>query len=163
MRRREESVRMCAQSQRREANPPQRFSGSDHSASVEILLIGRIPVMPMYTDEVLRQAGFRVRAITPGEAAEVVKESAAAYPLVVFSDTLSANDISELGVQLRRRSPASKMLLMLGPDSTLQNDSIFDATMEGLDGPAALIREVRRLADSSPRRVPSGDDVVRSV
>ncbi len=94
---------------------------------------------------------------------EVVKGDAPAYPLVVFSDTLSAKDISEIGTQLRQRSPASKMLLMLGPDSTLQNFSMFDATMEGLDGPAALIREVRRLAESSSMRVPTGDDVAKSA
>ncbi len=154
---------MCAQKQDRETSRPQRYSGSGHPASIEILLIGRNQITPMYTDEVLRHAGFRVRAMTPGETMEVVKGDAPAYPLVVFSDTLSAKDISEIGPQLRQRSPASKMLLMLGPDSTLPNSSMFDATMEGLDGPAALIREVRRLTESSSMRVPTGDDVAKSA
>ena len=88
---------MCSQYREREITPGQGYPRADHARDVEILLIGRSPAIPMYTDEVLRHAGFRVRAITPGEAPDVVKEDAPAYPLVVFSDTLYARDISEIG------------------------------------------------------------------
>ena len=52
---------------------------------------------------------------------------------------------------------------MMGPDSVLDNSSLFDATMEGLDGPAVLIREVRRLAGLSPATVPNDRDIARSA
>ena len=154
---------MCGQSQDREANGFQQPPGADPTTGVDILLIGRDPAMPMYTDEVLRRAGFRVRAITPGEATEVARPDAPTYPLVVFSDTLYPRDISEIGPQFRRRNPASKLLLMLGPDSAPDNFAIFDAMMEGLEGPAALIREVRRLAGLPPVEPPHGEGFARSA
>lgn len=144
--------------------PPgcQRLPGSDLCDGIEVLLIGRDLAMPIYTDEVLRRAGFRVRTVTPMEATEVPGPAAPVYPLVVFSDTLYPRDISEIGQRLRHRYPASKLLLMLGPDSTPENFSIFDAMMEGLEGPAALIRMARRLAGLSSND-PNGDDLARSA
>lgn len=154
---------MYGQSKDNEQSGFQRPPDSDRSTGVEILLIGRNLATPMFTDEVLRHAGFRVRAITPGEAADAASENAQTYPLVVFSDTLYARDISEIGPRFRRRNPSSKLLLMLGPDSAPDNFSIFDTMMEGLEGPAALIREVRRLAGLPPADVPRGNDFARSA
>lgn len=154
---------MYGPNQNREANRYQQSAGQEGYNGVEILLIGRNPATPMYTDEVLRRAGFRVHAITPGQISEMARPDAPTYPLVVFSNTLYPRDISEIGPQLRSRNPASKLLLMLGPDSAPENLPIFDAMMEGLDGPAALIREVRRLAGLPPMGPPPGDDFARSA
>ncbi len=117
--------------------------------SAEVLLIGPDPSARVYTDEVLKQAGFHVRAITPKEAKGMVDDGAAAYSLVVFSNTLDSRDIVDIAAPLRQHNPGQKLLLMLGPDSPRIAFSDFDATLEGLDGPAALVRLVRRLTESS--------------
>jgi PleD family two-component response regulator len=121
---------------------------SDPSTPVEILLIGRDPTMRAYTNEFLQSAGFAVRAIAPWEAKCLVIDGDRAYALVVFCHTLYREDVSEIGTQLRRRSPTSKLLLVLGPHFDPATLSIFDATLEGLSGPAALVREVHRLTKS---------------
>ena len=131
-----------------DATPSKRFPGSDHTIPIEVLLIGRDPAMRLYTDEVLEKAGFHVRAITPWEAKGMI-DDAQTYALVVFSNTLNSGDISEIAAPLRQHNPSQKLLLMLGPDSMPTNLSAFDATLEALEGPAALIRMVRRLAESS--------------
>ncbi len=129
--------------------PPKKRSGSDHIIPVEVLLIGRETSMRLYTDEVLKQAGFHVRAITPAEARGMIDDGAAAYSLVVFSNTLDSEDLDDIAMPLRQHNPGQKLLLMLGPDSPSVNFSQFDATLEGLEGPAALVRTVRRLAESA--------------
>jgi hypothetical protein len=117
-----------------------------HSANADVLLIQRKETAQLYTDEVLRRAGFWVRAVTPTEASF---EDGQKYALVVFSNTLSACDASEIGTEFRRRSPRTRLLLLLGPDSHGVNQGLFDTVLEGLEGPAALVRVARCLADSS--------------
>ena len=117
----------------------------DGVADVEVLLIQRKEKAQLYTDEVLRRAGFWVRVVTPSN----VFEDGRAYPLVVFSNTLTVKDVTEIGAQFRRRSPHSRLLLVLGPESSGVNTPMFDAVLEGLEGPAALIRAARLLADCS--------------
>ncbi len=146
-----------------ETNSFKKSSGSDHSKPVEVLLIGRDPTMRVYTDEVLRQAGFHVRSITPWEAKGVLNDDVSAYSLVVFTNTLFPADVSEIGSQLRKRSPGSKLLLMLGPDPMPVSPTMFDGTLEGLDGPAALVREARRLTASSPGDGAANSSATRSA
>lgn len=120
----------------------------DNPDEIKVLLIGRDQQARLYTDEVLRRGGFSVRAIAPWEARTVVNDGVGVYSLVVFSNTLNTNDISDIGTQLRQHSPQTKTLLMLGPDVTQANAALFDDMLEGLAGPVALIRAVRRLAGS---------------
>ena len=121
----------------------------DHSASYEILFIGCDQTVRSYTDDVLRRAGFGVRVVAPGEAMELVNNDGREYPVVVFSNTLNPQDISEIGRQLRKRSPRSKLLLMLGPDPIPLDSTLFDATLESLEGPVALIQTVRCLTEAA--------------
>ncbi len=137
------------QNQDHQQNFARKSPGTDHSAMLQILLIGRDQNARLYTDEVLRRGGFSVRAIAPWEAKNVVADGVDKYPLVIFSNTLNTQDISEIGTQLRRSCPGTKLLLMLGPDSAPVNNSLFDAMLEGLEGPVALIRAVRYLAEAS--------------
>ncbi len=133
------------------------IDGNEHSiASVqrwpalqEILFIGCDQTARMYTDDVLRRAGFGVRVVAPSEAKDLVNDDGHSWPLVVFSNTLNPQNISEIGAQLRKRSPRSRLLLMLGPDSIPVASTLFDATLESLEGPVALIRAVRRLAEAA--------------
>jgi DNA-binding NtrC family response regulator len=119
----------------------------NNSNGIKVLLIGRDQQARLYTDEVLRREGFNVRAIAPWEARTVVNDGVGAYSLVVFSNTLNTNDISDIGTQLRRHSPQTKTLLLLGPDVTPASAAQFDEMLEGLAGPVALIHAVRRLAE----------------
>ncbi|MEO6830417.1 MAG: hypothetical protein ABI164_11465 [Acidobacteriaceae bacterium] len=114
----------------------------------EVLLIGRDQTARLYTDEVLRRGGFHVRAVAPREAKNLVDDGVS-YAVVVFSNTLDSRDVAEIGTQLRQRIPNAKLLLLLGPDSAAMNLSLFDASIEGLDGPAALIQVARQLAEAS--------------
>lgn len=123
-----------------------RKSPTTYSAPAEVLLIQRKEKGQLYTDEVLQRAGFWVRTVTPSEAAV---EDGHTFPLVVFSNTLSALEVAEIGAEFRRRSPRSRLLLLLGPDSANVNGTLFDAMLEGLEGPAALVRMARLLANGS--------------
>lgn len=120
------------------------------STAPEVLVIGRDPTMRLYTNEILQSAGFRVHAISPWEAKCLVIDGDRAYSLVVFGHTLHPHDVVEIGMKMRRRSPASKLLLILGPHFDPKTLSIFDATLEGMAGPAALVREVHRLTKIPP-------------
>lgn len=115
----------------------------------DILLIHCLLPARMYTDEVLRHAGFSVHAIEPDELREYMQlASLPPYPLVIFSNTVGPQDAAFLGMQLRRHLPYSKILLMCGPDAIPPNQPIFNAILETLRGPAALVREVQRLMTS---------------
>ena len=120
----------------------------EHFSMPEVLLIGRDQHARMYTDDVLRRGGFHVRAIAPWEADRVLHDGIDSFSLVIFSNTLYPQDIADIGSRMRRHSPNIKLLLILGPDSTPASASLFDATLEGLDGPTALIRAARQLAES---------------
>lgn len=119
------------------------------SMGSDVLIIARDPIAHVYSDEVLKRAGFLVQSMTPWEAKNMFSQNLPAYSLVIFSSTIYPRETVEIGKQLRRRSPASKLLLILGPDAVPGNLSIFDSVIEGLDGPAALIREARRLTTVS--------------
>ncbi len=147
-----------SQVQNHHVAPLKKLTGTDHSAAVEILLIGRDQIMRLYTDEVLRRAGFVVRSVAPWDAKNIVNDGVQKYPLVVFSHTLYPQDVAEIGTQLRRRCPGSKLLLMLGPDLMPVNFSMFDATIEGLEGPVALVKAVHRLTGFIPMDGSAGVD-----
>lgn len=140
---------MHASHKERQENSVGKSPSVEPCAVPQVLLIGRDQNARLYTDEVLRRGGFSVRAIAPWEAKSVVNDGIDQYPLVVFSNTLNTQDISEIAAQMRRRSPRTRMLLMLGPDSAPVNNSLFDDMLEGLEGPVALIRALRRLAEGS--------------
>jgi len=72
------------------------------------------------------------------------------YEVVIFSHTLEMQDIESLGQIIQKRKASTKVLLVLGPDSESMplDYSYFDATIAGLDGPAAFIQAVRRLAST---------------
>jgi|GEM_PF-4286992 len=131
---------------RTQAEPVCRKAPGTHSGHAEILLIQRKETAQLYTDEVLRRAGFWVRAVTPSEASV---EDGHAYSLIVFSNTLNARDVAEIGSEFRRRCPRARLLLLLGPNSAGVDASLFDAALEGLEGPTALVRLARLLADDS--------------
>ena len=121
---------------------------SRDSRSFSILLIGRDPSLQGSRADVLKHSGFDVQMASPKEALGQIA-GGHNYPLVVFSHTLDPEEILELGKKIRQQNCSSKLLLILGPDSTPLDFSFFDGTLEGLDGPAALVREVRRLVSAS--------------
>jgi hypothetical protein len=133
-----------------------KMPGSDHLAAFKILVVARDQILRVYTDDVLRSAGFPVLSLAPWEARNVLQQGGDAFPLVVFSHTLLPEDISDLGGQVRRVSPETKVLLLRGPEPVSLNPAFYDAAMEGLEGPVALIREVYRLLASSSSEGPVG-------
>jgi len=133
----------------RELNRFRKPLEQSRSMRSDVLFIGRNPVVRVYTDEILKRAGFQVHAITPWEVKSIVNNGLPTYPLVIFGNTMYPQEVIEIGKQLRRCSPASKLLLMLGPDGAPINLSAFDSVLEGLEGPAALVQEARRLTTSA--------------
>jgi len=117
----------------------------------EVLLIGRDPSVRLYTDEVLVRAGFQVHGMTPWDAGNMVNHDFPSFPLVIFNKTVHLREATQIARQLRRQSPASRLLLILGPDVTRGNLSTFDSVVDGLAGPATLVSEARRLASPAPR------------
>jgi hypothetical protein len=128
-------------------NPSKKLPDLDSSPFADILLIGRDATTRLYTDEVLQQAGFKVISIGPWEAKNLVKYEIYTYPVIIFSHTLHPADITEIGSQMRRRIPGSKLLLIVGSDPMPVSFDLFDTVIDGLDGPKALIRKVRRLSE----------------
>ncbi|MGC1782368.1 MAG: hypothetical protein WA708_07610 [Acidobacteriaceae bacterium] len=126
-----------------------KMPGSDHLAAFKILVIARDQILRVYTDDVLRSAGFLVQSLAPWEARTALQHGGDTFPVIVFSHTLLPEDISELGRQVRRVSPGTKVLLLRGPEPVSFNPAYYDAAMEGLEGPIALIKEVHRLLASS--------------
>jgi hypothetical protein len=59
----------------------------DPSRSIKVLLIVRDAMMRVYTDDILRYAGFLVDAITPWEA-KLLNDGVQANSLVIFGSTL---------------------------------------------------------------------------
>lgn len=120
-------------------------------ACAEVLLIGRDPSVRVYVDEVLARAGFQVHGMTPWDAGNMVNHDFPSFPLVIFNNTVHLREATQIARQLRRQSPASRLLLILGPDVTRGNLSRFDSVVDGLAGPATLVSEARRLASSATR------------
>ena len=83
-----------------------------------------------------------------GEVQAVVNDGIAAYSLFVMSHTLAPEDLSEAAIQLRRSHPSAKIILMEGPNMPDVDPALYDGTLDGLDGPKALIRQVHRLLAS---------------
>lgn len=118
-----------------------------------ILMIGRDPNLMSYRSAVLATANFSVQSVSPTHA-HTILQNGADYDLVIFSHTLDAAEVLEMEQTLRRRKPGTRLLLILGPGDAPLDPELFDATMHGLDGPAAFIRAVRELAGQSRKPNP---------
>lgn len=124
--------------------------------AAEVLLIGRAPAV--YTEEILRRAGFVVHAMSLGDAQNMEWNVIPRFPVVIFGNTVSPLQAVNIGKRLRRYHPESRLLLMrgsnlhpiYGSEKMPRNLAIFDFIMEGLDGPATLVAETRRLANLFP-------------
>ena len=113
-----------------------------------ILLVRQSETTTLYTDDVLRNAGFLVTVTTPAQVPAVVNDGIASYSLFVMSHTLAPEDLSEAAVQLRQSHPSAKIILMEGSNMPDVDPTLYDGTLDGLDGPKALIRQVHRLIAS---------------
>jgi hypothetical protein len=120
--------------------------------AIDVLLIGRVPAV--YTEEVLKRAGFEIHTLPLWDANNMTWAELPSFPVVIFGNTVSPLQAAGIGKQLRRYHPESRLLLMrgsnlhpiYGPEKMPRNLTIFDSILEGLDGPAALVAETHRLA-----------------
>lgn len=112
--------------------------------SAPILMIGRDPNLMSYKSAVLATANFSVESVSPTQA-QAILQNGADYDVVIFSHTLEPKEVLEMERTLRTRKPGTKLLLILGPGDTPIDFTLFDATLHGLDGPAAFIHTVQGL------------------
>lgn len=112
-----------------------------------ILIIGCDPTLLAYKAAVLSTANLAVKAASPADTAALLHDGGH-YEVVILSHTLEAADVVQISGLVRSKSGKTKILLISGPDTNrMQLDfSEFDATIHGLDGPAAFVHLVRSLA-----------------
>jgi hypothetical protein len=137
---------------------PMAPSHDEHQEFVQrspILMIGRDPTLMVYKAAVLGTASLAVDTALPGQALTILEEKAP-YNLVILSHTLEPDEALHIRNAIRARNLGTKLLLMLGPRGTPLNYELFDATLRGLDGPAALIAKVQQLLDREPAPAANG-------
>lgn len=139
-----DQVRAAPPNTNLESQAPRPTNGDENS----ILFIGRDPTLLGCKAQVLMKAGFRVSAASPVKA-KAMLATAGCYGLVVLSHTLLPEEVLEVVMETRARHARTKMLFVLGPDPVSFSLSIFDATVEGLDGPTALIHMATKLLASA--------------
>jgi len=130
-------------------DPPAESNGHSFTQTAPILMIGRDPSLMSYKTAVLATANLAVDTALPTQA-QTILQNGAGYEVVIFSHTLEADEVLQMERTLRARRPDTKLLLIVGPGSGPVAYELFDATMQGLDGPAALISKVRGLLNSPP-------------
>lgn len=112
-----------------------------------ILMIGRDATLLAYKAAVLSTADLAVKTACPADATTLLQDSGR-YQIVILSHTLDAADVMHLAALARSKSSKMKILLIAGPETSQMplDFSLFDATIRGLDGPAAFVNLVRSLA-----------------
>ena len=115
----------------------------DHSRPA-VLMIGADTELLSSRAAVIRKGGWQTTLANP-VAVEALLATGSKFPVAIFCTTLSRDDNAGLASLFRRSSPETKLLLLLRSNYSHQPISLFDAAMEVLDGPDALIGTVRRL------------------
>jgi signal transduction histidine kinase len=121
-----------------------------------VLLVEDDQAVCMVTRRVLERAGYHVLAAQNGvEALEIVERLGNALDVVVSDVTMPGMGGLELGVELRRRQPAARMLYLSGYTENLAAfQTPLDPRSDFLSKPftaSALLGHVRRLLDGRPQ------------
>lgn len=119
--------------------------GQQHSIGTNVLLIRDSTNPVVYRAEVLKLAGFFVRAITQLDFPTLLNDGAAVFNAVVLCHSLSAEDLRSIIRALHLRNPRPKIILIEGADPRGSNSVGCDLIVDSLAGPEALINGIRQL------------------
>jgi DNA-binding response OmpR family regulator len=115
-------------------------------APIRILCVGNDETLLSYRCKVLEQAGFQVIAARPhpeqpNQFANLCRLHGPA--MLIACHTLSASQRVLLSRELRSSCPRTKLLALTNGPLTVDEARSFDWLLDSLDGPAALIQQIR--------------------
>ncbi len=124
------------------ALPATQLDSLDRPVSqAQILLVGNDADLLSYREKVLRSAGWAATSKAP---AEVTGKTCKTSDICLVCHTLSAQQRAALVRTLREDCPDTRILAITTGDIGRAEADRFDALIDNLEGPAALIRKVRQ-------------------
>ena len=110
--------------------------------------VGNDAALLSYRGDVLRLAGFQVMSVSPGESGQqeqITHLCRMHHPDISLAcHTLKREERIGLALQLRTVCPEIKLLAMTTGDLDREEEALYDALIDSLDGPLALIDKLRQ-------------------